>query len=66
MAINLQGQLDALLLAYSTGASSVSYDGKTITYRSGPEMQAVIVSLQTQLGLRTTPTVVVMRGDKGW
>jgi hypothetical protein len=66
MAIDLQAQLDALMNAYNSGASTVTYEGKTVTYRSLPEMQAVIVSLQTQLGQRTTPTTVVMRGDKGW
>jgi hypothetical protein len=66
MAIDLQGQLDALMLAYTTGATSISYEGKSIQYRSGPEMQAAIVSLQQQLGQRTTPNSVVMRGDKGW
>ena len=66
MANDLQGQLDALLAAYRSGASTVSYDGKTVTYRSGAEMQTAIIGLQRALGLTTTPTRVVMRGDKGW
>jgi hypothetical protein len=66
MADDLQTQLDNLLAAYRSGASSVTYDGKMIAYRSGAEMQAAIVALQTAMGLRTQPTRVVARGDKGW
>jgi hypothetical protein len=65
MADDLQTQLDALLAAYRSGASSVAYDGKNVSYRSGAEMQAAILSLQRALGI-ATPTSVVMRGDKGW
>jgi hypothetical protein len=63
---DLQGQLDALTAAYNSGASSVSYDGKNVQYRSLAEMQAVMVSLENQLGQRTQPTRAVVRGNKGW
>jgi hypothetical protein len=65
MALDLQSLLDALQTAYYTGATTVSYDGKTITYRSATEMQAAIVALKAQLGY-LTPGMVVVRGDKGW
>jgi hypothetical protein len=65
MALDLQSLLDALQTAYFTGATTISYDGKTITYRSGTEMQSAMVALKAQLG-DTTPSMVVVRGDKGW
>ena len=65
MADSLQSQLDALLAAYRLGASSVAYDGKTVSYRSAADMQAAIISLQRALGV-TMPSSVVMRGGKGW
>jgi hypothetical protein len=65
MTDDLQTQLDSLLTAYRTGATSISYDGKTVNYRNSAEMQAAIIGLQRALGI-ATPTRIVARGDKGW
>ncbi len=61
----LQAQLDALRRAYRSGAHSVSYDGKSITYRSLDEMRAAIASIEAELGVRRG-RVVVVRTSKGW
>lgn len=65
----LQMQLDALRTAYNTGAQSVSYEGKSTTFRSGEEMRAAIGYLEDQLnGLQgaNQPRTLLVRGRKGW
>jgi hypothetical protein len=62
---DLQTMLDDLRAAYFSGAQSVAYESKTVTYRSAAEMQAAILSLERQLGV-VRPTRVVVRVDKGW
>jgi hypothetical protein len=62
---DLQTQLDDLLAAYRSGTATVAFEGKSVTYRSGAEMQAAIVALQNALGVART-TRVVVRGGKGW
>jgi len=62
----LTKQLEALRTAYASGAQSVSYDGKTTTFRSGDEMRAAISSLQAQLGIGGGARLIVVRSDKGW
>ena len=65
--IAMEAQLDALRAAYRSGAQSVNYDGKSVTYRSGAEMLAAILSLENALGINTNPRRVVIRGgSKGW
>jgi ABC-type Fe3+ transport system substrate-binding protein len=61
----LQSQLDALKTAYRAGATSIAYEGKTITYRSVSEMQAAIASLEAELGLSIGKPIRVVT-DKGW
>ena len=65
MADSLQSQLDALRAAYFTGATSISYEGKTISHRSGAEMRAAILSLERTLGIAPVTSAIV-RSDKGW
>jgi hypothetical protein len=65
-AASMQGQLDALKAAYRTGASSISYEGKSISYKTGAEMLAAINSLERSLGIDTRPRRAVVRTDKGW
>jgi hypothetical protein len=63
-----QAFLDALEEAYFSGASSVSYEGKSVTYRSRDEMLAIIGDLRKLLGLpgmRTTALAAHSRGY-GW
>ncbi len=55
----LQAQLRALQVAYYSGATEVSYESKTIKYRSGSEMLAAINSLQRLLGAGAPSNVVV-------
>jgi hypothetical protein len=62
----MQAALDALRAAYRSGATSVSYDGKNVAYRSAADMQAAILSLENQLGQNTIPKRVVVRTNKGW
>jgi len=65
MTDSLQTQLDSLRAAYFSGATSISYEGKTISYRSGTELRAAIISLERQLGIAPVTSAVV-RSDKGW
>jgi hypothetical protein len=63
--VELLAQLDELKRAYFSGARSVSYDGKTVTYGSGDEMRAAIAALQSELGI-SRPVVGVVRSSKGF
>jgi hypothetical protein len=63
---DLQLQLDDLKTAYRTGATSISYEGKTISYRSGAEMQAAIASLEAEIAGTVPVRSIVIRSDKGW
>jgi hypothetical protein len=62
----LTGQLVELRAAYRSGAASVQYEGKSVTYRSAADMLAAIRSLESLLGVGTGPRRVVVRTDKGW
>ena len=65
-AATMLAQLDALRAAFRSGASSVAYEGKSVTYRGTADMQAAIRSLERQLGIDTQPKRVVVRTAKGW
>jgi hypothetical protein len=65
MAYDPASLLDQLRIAYATGARSIAYEGKTITYGSMEEMRAAIASLEAQLGIVQGKSVVV-RSEKGW
>lgn len=45
-----QSQLDALREAYASGVTEVSYDGKTVKYRSLAELAQVINTVANALG----------------
>jgi len=65
----LQSQLDELERAYRSGARSVSYDGKSVSYADGDELRAAIASLKTEIARASgtvEPTVVVVRSTKGY
>lgn len=47
----LQKQLDAIELAIYSGTTRVSYDGKSVEYRSLAEMERVRDGLRRQLGI---------------
>jgi hypothetical protein len=65
-ATDLQGFYDELKRAYYSGATSLSYEGKSFTYRSGDEMRAALRALASELGISTAPQRVVVRARKGW
>lgn len=48
-----QAQLDALREAFASGVTRVSYEGKTVEYRSLSEIQAAIRAVEA--GLSSTP-----------
>ncbi len=48
----VQAELDAISTAISSGATRVSYDGKSVEYRSLTEMRSVRDALMRELGLR--------------
>jgi hypothetical protein len=48
----VQAQLDAINTAIASGATRVSYDGKSVEYRSLAEMRAVRDALMRELGIR--------------
>lgn len=60
------GELESLKSAMRSGALSVSYEGKSVTYRSLAELQSAIAGLERELGLDLRPRRVVVRTDKGW
>jgi hypothetical protein len=62
----LQTQLDSLRAAYASGARSIGYDGKTITYRDADEMRAAIAALENQINGPSTPRTILVRSKKGW
>lgn len=47
----LQARLDAIEAAMATGATRVSYDGKSVEYRSVGDMARVRDQLRAELGL---------------
>ncbi|MCA1453976.1 hypothetical protein I6F35_12215 [Bradyrhizobium sp. BRP22] len=67
--LELQAQLEELRRAYRSGARSVSYEGKNVTYGSGDEMRAAIASLQAEIAHATgttLQTIGVVRSSKGY
>ena len=65
----LQAQLEKLKNARRMGASRVSYEGKSVDYRSDGEMQAAIAGLEHEIATAqgtAKPRMVVVRSDKGW
>lgn len=49
----IQDRIDALELAIHQGVSTVTYDGRTVTYRSLDAMRRILRDLQSQLGTTT-------------
>ena len=58
-------QLAALKEAMFTGALTVSYDGKSTTFRDLAAMRTLVAMLEGELGTRRGGAVVV-RARKGW
>lgn len=47
-----QNQLDALRAALASGTSRVSYDGRTVEYRTMAELERAIARIERSLGQR--------------
>lgn len=47
-----EAQLEAIRLAYASGVTRVSYDGKTTEYRSLAEMRQIIATIEADLAAR--------------
>lgn len=47
-----QNQLDAIRMAYVSGVTRVSYDGKTTEYRSLDEMRQIIATIEADLAAK--------------
>jgi hypothetical protein len=61
----LQTRLEELQRAYHSGALSVEYEGKRITYKSSSEMREAIASLEAALGVVQGMSIAV-RINKNW
>lgn len=55
MAFTLE-QLEALEEAYATGALTIKYADKEVTYRSQKDLEAAIANVRAALGLDTRPS----------
>jgi hypothetical protein len=64
--MSIQDQLNQLKTAYGSGARTVAYDGKTVTYNSPEEMRAAIAYLENQISGPPKSNTVLVRSRKGW
>ena len=60
-----QAQLDAIRASYYKGVQEVSYNGRTVKYRSLKEMKQIIDDMERQLG-SSTPKTISMTTDRGY
>jgi hypothetical protein len=58
-------QLTALKEAYASGVTEVTYDGKTIKYRSLAELAQAIATVQASVAPQTITRVYSPRYSKG-
>jgi hypothetical protein len=58
---DLQAQLESLKKAYYSGATKVSYDGKSVDYRDNKALLEAISSLEREIAGNTSPVNVVIR-----
>lgn len=61
-----QIQLDAIEGAIAAGSTSVSYEGKSVTYRSLDEMLRIRSIIRNALGLIEPPVTVLVSHDRGF
>lgn len=61
-----QAQLDAIEDAITSGSTSVSYEGKSVTYRSLDEMLRIRAIIRSALGLTTAPVTVLVQHSRGF
>jgi hypothetical protein len=65
MADDLEAQLASLREAYRSGATTISYEGKSVSYRNAEDLRAAIASIEAELGIVHGRSTVV-RSTKGW
>lgn len=61
-----QAQLDAIEAAIVSGTTSVSYEGKSVTYRTLDEMLRVRAIIRNALGLTNPPATVLVQHSRGF
>jgi hypothetical protein len=60
-----QAELDAIKSAYYKGVQEVSYNGRTVKYRSLSEMKSIIDDIEGSLGV-SAPTVISFTTDRAY
>lgn len=61
-----QAQLDAIEDAIASGSMSVSYEGKSVTYRSLDDMLRVRAIIRSALGLTNPPATIFVEHNRGY
>lgn len=61
-----QAQLDAIEEAIAAGSTSVSYEGKSVTYRSLDDMLRVRAIIRNALGLTSPTSTVLVEHSRGY
>ncbi|MEP3857722.1 MAG: hypothetical protein ABJM39_11855 [Porticoccus sp.] len=60
-----QTQLEAIKSAYYKGVQEVSYNGRTVKYRSLAEMKRIIDELERELGT-SKPNIISLTTGRGY
>lgn len=61
-----QAQLDAIEEGIASGSTSVSYEGKSVTYRSLDDMMRIRAMIRSALGLSVQPATVLVQHSRGY
>lgn len=61
-----QAQLDALEAGIAAGTTSISYEGRSVTYRSLDEMLRIRAIIRQALGLTPRPVTVLAQHNRGF
>lgn len=61
-----QAQLDAIEEGIAAGTTSVSYEGKSVSYRSLDEMLRIRGIIRAALGLTSLPVTVLAEHSRGY
>jgi hypothetical protein len=61
-----QAQLDAIEEAIASGATSVSYEGKTVSYQSLDQMLRIRAIIRSALGQTNPPVTVLAQHSRGF
>lgn len=61
-----QVQLDAIEAGIASGTTSVSYEGKSVTYRSLDEMLRIRLVIRRALGLDAGSQTILVAHDRGY